>query len=45
MHNSIAFNTHLNNENTSFVRGIESFLYYETSLTYVAYDATMMLLR
>ena len=39
--NSIAFNTHLNNDVTSYVRGIESFLYYETSLTYVAYDATL----
>ena len=41
IHNSIAFNTHLNNGNTPFVRGVESFLYYETSLTYVAYDATI----
>jgi len=41
IHNSIAFNTHLNNGNTPFVRGVESFLYYETSLAYVAYDATI----
>lgn len=39
--NSIAFNTHLNDDKTSYVRGIESFLYYETSLTLVAYDATI----
>ncbi|MBL4605374.1 MAG: lipid A deacylase LpxR family protein [Flavobacteriaceae bacterium] len=41
IHNSIAFNTSLNNENTNFTRGIESFLYYQTSLTYVLYDATI----
>ncbi|MEQ6122920.1 lipid A deacylase LpxR family protein [Pseudotenacibaculum sp. MALMAid0570] len=39
--NSLAFNTHLNNDQTSFQRGIESFLYYKTSLTIVAYDATI----
>lgn len=39
--NSIAFNTHLNNDNTDHVRGIESFIYHETTLSLVAYDATM----
>lgn len=39
--NSIAFNTSLNNDNTNYTRGIESFLYYQTSLTYVVYDATI----
>jgi hypothetical protein len=39
--NSIAFNTHLNNENTAHSRGIESFLYHETTLSWIAYDATM----
>lgn len=39
--NSIAFNTNLNNEVTSYIRGVESFLYYETSLTYVLYDTTI----
>jgi hypothetical protein len=39
--NSIAFNTHLNNDNTDHVRGVESFLYYETTLSLIAYDATI----
>ncbi len=39
--NTIAFTTHLNNENTSYVREAESFFYYQTSLTYVLYDATI----
>lgn len=39
--NSIAFNTNLNNEANSYTRALESFLYYETSLTYVLYDATI----
>ena len=41
INNSTAFNTHLNNDNSSYVRGLESFIYYLTSLTYVAYDATI----
>jgi hypothetical protein len=39
--NSIAFNTNLNNDKTSYGRGIESFIYYESTLTAVAYDATI----
>lgn len=39
--NSIAFGTHLNNNKTEYTRGIESFLYYETTLSLVAYDATV----
>lgn len=39
--NSIAFNTHLNNEKTFWTRGIESFFYYKPTLTYVVYDATI----
>ncbi len=39
--NSIAFGTHLNNEDTSYTRGIESFLFYKTSLSLVLYDATI----
>jgi hypothetical protein len=39
--NSIAFNTNLNNEHTSGVRGIESMLYYKAMLGYTHYDATI----
>jgi hypothetical protein len=39
--NSIAFEIHLNDQKTTHVRGIESFFYYETSLSLVAYDATV----
>ena len=39
--NSIAFNTHLNNNKTSFNREIESFFYYNPSLALIAYDATI----
>jgi len=39
--NSIGFNTNLNNENTSYVREIESFLYYQVELGLLAYDATI----
>ena len=39
--NSIAFGTHLNDEKTAHTRGIESFFYYETTLSLVAYDATV----
>jgi len=39
--NSIAFGTHLNNDKTAYSRGIESFLYYETTLSFVAFDATV----
>ncbi len=41
LQNSIAFQTHLNNKFTSYNRGIESFLYYQTTLTYVVSDATI----
>ena len=41
LENSIAFGTHLNNEKIEHIRGIESFSYYETSLSLVAYDATI----
>ncbi|MFY0604658.1 MAG: lipid A deacylase LpxR family protein [Flavobacteriaceae bacterium] len=39
--NSIAFNTSLNNQSTSSVRGIESMIYYKGYLSYVLYDATI----
>ncbi len=39
--NSIAFKTNLNNENTSFKREIESFLYIKPLIRYVLYDATL----
>jgi len=39
--NSIAFNTHLNNNNTEHTRAIESFIYHETTLSLVGYDATI----
>tara|TARA_B100000795_G_C22794461_1_gene438625 strand:- start:125 stop:1072 length:948 start_codon:yes stop_codon:yes gene_type:complete len=41
LHNSIAFNTNLNNQATFNVNNIESFLYYQTSLSYIAFDATI----
>ena len=41
INNSIAFNTNLNHKLNSLKRELESFLYYETSLTYVVYDATI----
>ncbi len=39
--NSITFHTNLNDDRTSKTRGIESFLFYEFTFTYVAYDATI----
>lgn len=39
--NSVAFNTSLNNNQTSGVRGIESMFYYKGILTYALYDATI----
>lgn len=39
--NSIAFKTNLNNENTSDVREIESFLFIKPTVKYVFYDATI----
>lgn len=39
--NSVAFGTHLNDEKTRHTRGVESFFYYETSLSFIAYDATV----
>lgn len=41
INNSIAFNTNLNHKLNSLKRELESFLYYETSLTYVVNDATI----
>ena len=41
INNPIAFNTNLNHKLNSFKRELESFLYYETSITYVVYDATI----
>ena len=41
INNPVAFNTNLNHKLNSFKRELESFLYYETSLTYVVYDATI----
>ncbi|WP_299669036.1 lipid A deacylase LpxR family protein [uncultured Polaribacter sp.] len=38
--NSIAFNTNLNDKNTSYFRETESFFYIKPSLRYVLYDAT-----
>lgn len=40
-HNSIAFGSHLNNEKTKTSRPIESFLFYQPTLTYVLSDATI----
>jgi len=39
--NSIAFNTNLNNESTDFVREVESFFFFEPTLRYAFYDATI----
>ena len=39
--NSIAFNTNLNNKNTSFVREAEAFFYVQPLLRYTFYDATL----
>ena len=39
--NSIAFNTSINNENTNFVRGVESFIFVKPFITYAFYDATI----
>jgi hypothetical protein len=39
--NSIAFNTNINNENTNFVKEIESFIYVKPMLRYAFYDATI----
>ncbi|WP_299045529.1 lipid A deacylase LpxR family protein [uncultured Polaribacter sp.] len=39
--NSIAFNSHLNNNNTTFFREVESFMFFKPSLQYVFYDATL----
>lgn len=41
MINSIAFNTNLNDENTNYVREIESFFYIKPTLRYALYDATL----
>ena len=39
--NSIAFNTNLNDDNTEFVREVESFFFFEPTLRYAFYDATL----
>lgn len=39
--NSIAFNTAINNESTSFVRAVESFFFIKPFITYAFYDATL----
>lgn len=39
--NSIAFNTNLNDVNTSYKREIESFFYFKPTLRYALYDATL----
>lgn len=39
--NSIAFNTSLNDENTSFSRQVESFFFFEPTIRYAFYDATL----
>ncbi|WP_397446891.1 lipid A deacylase LpxR family protein [Polaribacter sp. R77954] len=39
--NSIAFNTHLNDDSTKYTRGIESFFYFKPTLRYAMYDATL----
>lgn len=41
MINSIAFNTNLNNESTTDVREVESFLFIKPTLRYAFYDATI----
>lgn len=39
--NSLAFNTNLNDENTSFKREVESFFYLKPTIKYALYDATL----
>ncbi len=39
--NSIAYNTHLNNNTTKSVNEVESMLYYKMTVTYALYDATI----
>ncbi|AUC84737.1 DUF2219 domain-containing protein [Polaribacter sp. ALD11] len=39
--NSIAYNTNINNKNTSYYREVESFIFIEPTLRYVLYDATL----
>jgi hypothetical protein len=39
--NSIAYNTHINDDNTSYFRAVESFLFIQPSLRYSFYDATL----
>jgi len=39
--NSTAFNTNINNDNTNYVRQVESFLYIKPMFNYVFYDATL----
>jgi lipid A 3-O-deacylase len=39
--NSIAYNTNINNENTSYFRAVESFIYIQPSVQYAFYDATL----
>lgn len=39
--NSIAFKTNLNDQNTRFIREIESFIYVKPTLRYAFYDATL----
>lgn len=41
INNSIAFNTQLNDENTTFKREIESFFFIQPMLRYAFYDATI----
>jgi hypothetical protein len=41
MMNSIAFNTHLNNESTNYKREVESFFFIKPTLRYALYDATI----
>ena len=39
--NSIAFNSHLNDDSTNYNRAIESFFYIKPMLRYALYDATL----
>lgn len=39
--NSIAFDTHLNNDSTGNSRAVESFLFFNPMLSYIIYDATL----
>lgn len=41
INNTIAFNSHLNNNSTSFFNHTESFLYIKTLISYNIYDATL----